>query len=211
MSHRTWLIFEPLLPPTQPSRSPRIDDTVESGSITETIVKTGPGVFTRAVMTWMVANAAANAAAGAPAEESGYRTNTTAEASALGSDSTATDSGAASFEDALAASSRGDSCAGAGGAPASTPDASSSQGRQGRGDAADTAAAAPPAAAPPVAMVLPPSYFYPIPNNAVVATGDLLIGDGMESGVRERAERFFGEESLAAHLWGRSWQGKGER
>lgn len=160
----------------------------------------------------MVANAAGGGGGGVPAGESGCCANTTAEACALGSDGTTTDSSAALFEETLSASSRGDSsCAGAGHASAYPANASSSQGHQGRGDTADTAAAAPPAAAPPVAMVLPPSYLYPIPNNAVAATDDLLIGDGMESGVRERAGSFFAEESLAAHLWGRSWQGKGER
>lgn len=66
------------------------------------------------------------------------------------------------------------------------------------------------AAGPPVMMmmILPPSYLYPIPNNAVGATEGSLVGDGMESGVRERAGEFFASESLAAHLWGRSWQGK---
>lgn len=59
-----------------------------------------------------------------------------------------------------------------------------------------------PAVAATRVMLLPPSYLYPVPNNA---EGD-LIGDGGEEGVRERAGRFFSEESLAAHLWGRSWQ-----
>ena len=59
-----------------------------------------------------------------------------------------------------------------------------------------------PAVAAARVMLLPPSYLYPIPNNA---EGD-LIGDGGEDGVRERSGRFFSDESLAAHLWGRSWQ-----
>lgn len=58
-------------------------------------------------------------------------------------------------------------------------------------------------------MILPPSYLYPIPNNAAAAKDGRLVGDGVESGVRERAGNFFSPESLAAHLWGRSWQGKG--
>lgn len=62
--------------------------------------------------------------------------------------------------------------------------------------------AASPAAAAARVMLLPPSYLYPVPNNA---EGD-LIGDGREDGVRDRAGHFFSVESLAAHLWGRSWQ-----
>lgn len=58
-------------------------------------------------------------------------------------------------------------------------------------------------------MILPPSYLYPIPNNAVAAIEGSLIGDGMENGIRERAGDFFSAESLATHLWGRSWQGQG--
>lgn len=57
-------------------------------------------------------------------------------------------------------------------------------------------------------MVLPPSYLYPIPNNAAEAKDGRLVGDGIESGVRERAGDFFSPESLAAHLWARSWQSK---
>lgn len=53
-------------------------------------------------------------------------------------------------------------------------------------------------------MVLPPSYFYPVPNNT---TGD-LIGNGREDEIRASgAGRWFREESLAAHLWAKSWQG----
>lgn len=52
-------------------------------------------------------------------------------------------------------------------------------------------------------MVLPPSFFYPVPND----TKGCLIGDGGEDGIRAgRAGRFLSEESLAAHLWGKSWQ-----
>lgn len=68
---------------------------------------------------------------------------------------------------------------------------------------ATTAAAAAPAAA---VMILPPSYLYPIPNNAAAAKAGVLIGDGTESGVHERAGDFIFAESLAVHLWGRSWQ-----
>lgn len=56
---------------------------------------------------------------------------------------------------------------------------------------------------PSTTMVLPPSYFYPVPNDM---EGDLL-GDGSEGGIESgRAGQFFREESLAAHLWAKSWQ-----
>lgn len=104
--------------------------------------------------------------------------------------------------------SAGFAAAAAGGAPNCTFAPSSPSYRESRGGVGTTASttAPPPAGPPPVMMVLPPSYLYPIPNNAVGATEGSLIGDGMESGVHERAGEFFAAESLAAHLWGRSWQ-----
>lgn len=62
------------------------------------------------------------------------------------------------------------------------------------------------AGASPAIMVLPPSYLYPIPNNAAAAKAGVLIGDGTENGIRERAGDLLSAESLAVHLWGRSWQ-----
>ena len=66
----------------------------------------------------------------------------------------------------------------------------------------ELAEGASPAVAAARVMLLPPSYLYPVPNNV---ESD-LIGDGGEEGIRDRAGGFFSEESLAAHLWGRSWQ-----
>lgn len=51
-------------------------------------------------------------------------------------------------------------------------------------------------------MVLPPSSFYPVPNDV---KGD-LIGDGSPRVVWERVRQCLSKESLAAHLWGKSWQ-----
>lgn len=124
---------------------------VEPGSTTETIVKTGPGVFTLAVMQWMSAAASNSATASAIAAGSAVPTD------------------------------------GATSPPAHEPF-----------DAAGAATVG------STTMVLPPSYFYPVPNNT---TGD-LIGDGREDGIRAAgAGRWFREESLAAHLWAKSWQG----
>lgn len=55
---------------------------------------------------------------------------------------------------------------------------------------------------PAAVMILPPSYFYPVPNDV---EGD-LVGDGNEAGVIDRIGRYFSRESLAAHLWAKSWQ-----
>lgn len=192
------------LPSSQPKTNqttrcdPLLDPAVEPGSATETIVKTGPGVFTRAVMAWMVASAAG---------ESGFGANGEAEECVLGR------SGATSAvhrEIPASGSGCSDGNGGfAGTAAKASSCASSPLSHESHGSAGTTAATtAPSAAGSLVMMVLPPSYLYPVPNNAVAATEGSLVGDGSESGVRERAGDFFSAESLAAHLWGRSWQGK---
>ncbi|CAN0375651.1 unnamed protein product, partial [Ectocarpus sp. 8 AP-2014] len=141
---------------------------VEADSATETIVKTGPGVFTRAVMAWVV-NSATGEDGAAPATTDSSGTTSTAQEEIFHSTGTA----------ALDTDVFG---GGGGGATAAT------------------------LAATPPAMILPPSYLYPVPNNAAAAKAGLLIGDGTESGVRERVGGYLSSESLAAHLWGRSWQ-----
>lgn len=108
------------------------------------------------------------------------------------------DGGGDSSSAGVAVAAAGEACSVA--SPTSSPFSREAQG------AAGTRATT--AGPPAVMMILPPSYLYPIPNNAVAAKEGTLIGDGMESGVRERAGDFFAAESLAAHLWGRSWQGK---
>ena len=55
---------------------------------------------------------------------------------------------------------------------------------------------------PAAVMILPPCYFYPVPNDV---EGD-LVGDGNEGGVIDRVGRYFSRESLPAHLWAKSWQ-----
>lgn len=127
---------------------------VEPGSATATIVKTGPGVFTKAVMEWMVATNANS------------EVSTSATKNADENTGDATDNEAPTSPAAGAAAESG----------------------------VETAIT--------TVLVLPPSYFYPVRNDV---KGD-LIGDGNEHGVHERAGRFFAKESLAAHLWGKSWQ-----
>ena len=70
------------------------------------------------------------------------------------------------------------------------------------GDGEDRGAKLEPEPEPSSVMILPPSYFYPVPNNVV---GD-LVGDGSDRGVFDRAGHYFARESLAAHLWAKSWQ-----
>lgn len=151
---------------------------VEPGSATETIMKTGPGVFTAAVMEWMTAAVSSSATASAIA------------AAARTTSCLVDESPPPPAED---------------GAPSSPP---------------DDGAPSPPAyetlsrATLSTTMVFPPSYFYPVPNSA---EGD-LIGDGEEDVIRAGGNGSSGgvggsigvwlrEESLAAHLWAKSWQG----
>ncbi|CAM9778082.1 unnamed protein product [Laminaria digitata] len=141
--------------------------TVEPGSETATIIKTGPGVFTRAVMEWMVtatddASRSAVELAEGEKELAGAKIELAEGGKELAE-------AKIELAEAIAELAEGTS---------------------------------PAVAAAARVMLLPPSYFYPVPNNA---EGN-LIGNGGEDGVRERAGRFFSEESLAAHLWGRSWQ-----
>lgn len=117
---------------------------MEAGSATETIAKTGPGVFTMAVMEWI--------------------------------------SSAATSNDAIRLAIAGTSLEHM---PSSSPAYETSD------------------AIVSTTMVLPPSYFYPVPNDI---KGD-LVGNGRGDAIRAaRAGEFFREESLAAHLWAKSWQ-----
>lgn len=150
--------------------------------MTSTIVKTGPGVFTIAVLEWMNAAAATTAPSGTETETApGFEappvtcTTETKHCSATGqSFSTHEEISASVSTQAL----RGTD--------------THTKGVEETGmDAANG-----------LAMVLPPSFFYPVPNNV---KGD-SIGDGAEDGVRKRVETFFSDESLAAHLWAKSWQ-----
>ncbi|CAM9411651.1 unnamed protein product [Choristocarpus tenellus] len=54
-------------------------------------------------------------------------------------------------------------------------------------------------------MVFPPAFFYPIPNNA---PGDMVGEEGGIAMILAKCKGFLQEESLAAHLWARSWQQK---
>ncbi|CAN0053305.1 unnamed protein product [Ectocarpus fasciculatus] len=185
---------------------------VEADSATETIVKTGPGVFTRAVMAWMVSSATGEDGATPPATTGDSGTSSTAEEDIFHSAGTAArDTARVPGSDVLGGGGGGSD--GSGGATFGTSSFCSPNRR--RADNNTTVTAAPAAAAAaavatlaatPPAMILPPSYLYPVPNNAAAAKAGLLIGDGTESEVRERVGGYLSSESLAAHLWGRSWQ-----
>ncbi|CAM9921456.1 unnamed protein product [Discosporangium mesarthrocarpum] len=51
-------------------------------------------------------------------------------------------------------------------------------------------------------MILPPSFFYPVPNDAPPG----LLGDGSKHGLLARLKMHLHQESLAVHLWAKSWQ-----
>ncbi|CAM9629385.1 unnamed protein product [Ectocarpus sp. 8 AP-2014] len=174
---------------------------VEADSATETIVKTGPGVFTRAVMAWMVSSATGEDGA-APGTTDSSGTTSTAQEEIFHS------TGTAALDTDVFGGGGGDSGRGGDGGGSATFGASSrcSPNRRRADDNTTVTATAATLAATPPAMILPPSYLYPVPNNAAAAKAGLLIGDGTESGVRERVGGYLSSESLAAHLWGRSWQ-----
>ncbi|CAM9490094.1 unnamed protein product [Hapterophycus canaliculatus] len=181
---------------------------VEPGSATETITKTGPGVFTRAVMAWMVtASAGEDFSCSAVCSGRSTRAEENADRRAAACDGARSDadgprSGGSGADDGVGGGGSGCASAlaqGRGDIPTRTHPSSTC--RRSEGVPATTAVAAPPAV-----MILPPSYLYPIPNNAAEAKAGVLIGDGMENGVRERAGGFISAESLAVHLWARSWQ-----
>ncbi|CAM9368441.1 unnamed protein product [Scytosiphon promiscuus] len=187
---------------------------VEPGSATETITKTGPGVFTRAVMAWMV-----TACAGEDFSRSTVCTGSSTSIRAEDFAACRPDEPLAACEadpsDADASGRRGLGAGAGGGGEGSGTSSAPAHGHDdpsttthppSTSHKSDGTSASTVAAIPTAIMILPPSYLYPIPNNAAAAKAGVLIGDGRESGIRERAGDLLSSESLAVHLWGRSWQ-----